>query len=426
LRQGGELTKSQALEAKGYIERLTSSRRGNLTIPPTTADWLRGLDDDQYARLVKAGLCDPRPTAEPAPEPDVPTLAVFLDSYIAKRADVKGGTSVVYGHTRRCLVEFFGAGKPLAEITPADADDWRRWLGLAKNEDDPKAGGQGLSDNTVRRRCGIARQFFRDAVRRRLIAESPFADMQGVVVRSNRSRDYFVTREEADSVLKACPDKQWQLLFALSRYGSLRCPSEHLTLRWGDVDFDAGRITVRSPKTEHHEGKGIRVMPLFPELRPYLEAVRDEFLDDFDPKEKRLSEQPVIARYRESNINLRTQLCKIISRAKLKPWPKLFQNLRATRATELADQFPTHVAAGWLGHSTTIADKHYRQTTAEHFAKALQNAQHAAQQQSTETGEADGNERKVESENSLGVRKTRVLPMAGVGDTGFEPVTSAV
>jgi len=151
-----------------------------------------------------------------------------------------------------------------------------------------------------------------------------------------------------------------------------RCPSEHLALTWGDVDWEAGRIRVRSPKTEHHEGKSERVMPLFAELRPYLAAVRDELLaGDFDPKHTPMSKQPVITRYRDTNANLRTQLQKIIRRAGLKPWPKLFQNLRATRATELADQYPAHVAADWLGHSTTIADKHYRQTTAEHFAKAI-------------------------------------------------------
>jgi integrase len=121
-------------------------------------------------------------------------------------------------------------------------------------------------------------------------------------------------------------------------------------------------------QTEHHEGGGIRVMPLFPELLPHLEAVLEEFLVDFDPKAKRLSEQPVITRYRQGNVNLRTQLTKIIRRAGLQPWPKLFQNLRATRATELSDEFPAHVAADWLGHSNTIADRHYRQTTEDHFA----------------------------------------------------------
>jgi integrase len=362
----GVATMGYAREVASNVDLLIAAKRNGAAPEPKAVDWLASIGDDLHKKLAEHGIVAPRAKAAGS------MLATFLDNYIAKRADVKGGTAVVYGHTRRCLVEYFGADKPLAEITPADADDWRRWLGLAKNEKQPEKGGQGLSDNTVRRRCGIARQFFRDAVRRRLIAESPFAEMQGVVVRSNRSRDYFVTRKQADAVLKACPDAQWKLLFALSRYGGLRCPSEHLALTWGDVDWDAGRITVKSSKTEHHEGKGERVMPLFPELRPYLEAVRNELLaGDFDPKKTPISKQPVITRYRDANANLRTQLIKIIRRAGLKPWPKLFQNLRATRATELADEYPTHVAADWLGHSTTIADKHYRQTTADHFAKAV-------------------------------------------------------
>jgi integrase len=46
----------------------------------------------------------------------------------------------------------------------------------------------------------------------------------------------FVTREEAHAVMDACPDAEWRLLFALSRFGGLRCPSEHIALRWADVD----------------------------------------------------------------------------------------------------------------------------------------------------------------------------------------------
>ena len=45
-----------------------------------------------------------------------------------------------------------------------------------------------------------------------------------------------------------CPDAQWRLLFALSRFGGLRCPSEHLGLRWGDVDWERKRIMVHSPR----------------------------------------------------------------------------------------------------------------------------------------------------------------------------------
>ncbi|MHB8898765.1 MAG: hypothetical protein ACYC6Y_08465 [Thermoguttaceae bacterium] len=37
----------------------------------------------------------------------------------------------------------------------------------------------------------------------------------------------------------------------------------------------------------------------------------------------------------------------------------------------MADQFPSRVAASWFGHSEQIADSHYRQVTADHFRKAI-------------------------------------------------------
>lgn len=75
----------------------------------------------------------------------------------------------------------------------------------------------------------------------------------------------------------------------------------------------------------------------------------------------------VITRYRDVTSNLRTQLERIIARAGLTPWPKLFQNLRATCATELVAEFPAHVAAEWMGHSTIVTQKHYWRVTAADF-----------------------------------------------------------
>ena len=37
------------------------------------------------------------------------------------------------------------------------------------------------------------------------------------------------------------------------------------------------------------------------------------------------------------NANLRSQFMKILARAGVKPWPKLFHNLRGTRQTELSE-----------------------------------------------------------------------------------------
>lgn len=334
---------------KSRIESIIADRLAGRPHNAEISEWLGRLDERILARLRKVGLADGVGLTHT-------TLAAFLDGYTQQRTDLKPATRTVYGHTRRCLVEYFGAEKPLASVTPGDADAWRTWL----------ASDQKLGENTIRRRTGFAKQFFRVAVRRRLIRENPFGDLKGVTVRANRERDYFVTLTQAEAVLNACPNAQWRLLFALSRFGGLRCPSEHLALRWGDIDWERGRFTVTSSKTERHEGGGSRIVPLFPELRPYLEKAFYEAPE---------GAEFVITQYRYPSQNLRSQLLKIIKRAGLKPWPRLFHNLRATRQTELAAEFPLHVVCDWIGNSKLIAQEHYLRTTEGDFEKAQQKAQ---------------------------------------------------
>jgi hypothetical protein len=79
----------------------------------------------------------------------------------------------------------------------------------------------------------------------------------------------------------------------------------------------------------------------------------------------------VITRYRDKNANLRTQLLRIIRRAGVEPWPRLFHNLRASRETELTEKYPVHVCCAWVGNSEQIAAKHYLQVTEEHFKRAM-------------------------------------------------------
>src|SRR5208282_2682445 len=56
----------------------------------------------------------------------------------------------------------------------------------------------------------------------------------------------------------------------------------------------------------------------------------------------------------------------------LVPWPRLFQNLRASRETELAERFPLRVVTDWLGNSPNVALAHYLSTTEEHFQRAAE------------------------------------------------------
>ncbi len=65
--------------------------------------------------------------------------------------------------------------------------------------------------------------------------------------------------------------------------------------------------------------------------------------------------------------NLGTQMNRIIELAGIASWPKTFQNLRATRRTELQERYQDHVVNAWLGHSSKTAEKHYLQVTDDHW-----------------------------------------------------------
>lgn len=328
----GKMSKRQAEAVKIRIEHLVATRISKSAPDDETSRWVAELDDVLYDRLAAVGLVAER---------DSTTLGAFIDRYIESRTDVKPATNYKYENTRRKLVEFFGENRPLRDISPGDGEEWR--LHLLD---------EGLVENTVRKNTGIAKVFFNAAVRRCLIPANPFADLVSAV-RASVEKFHVVRCPDADKIIEACPNAQWRLIFALSRYGGLRCPSEHLSLRWGDIHWDRGRMTVWSPKTEHHPNGESRLTPLFPELRPYLEAAFDE-ADE--------GTEYVITRYRDSEVNLRTQLLRIIAKAGLEPWPKLFQNLRSTRETELAETFPMHVVCAWLGNSQPVAAKHYLQS----------------------------------------------------------------
>ncbi len=111
------------------------------------------------------------------------------------------------------------------------------------------------------------------------------------------------------------------------------------------------------------------MIPIFPELREHLEAVYELA----DP-----GSEYIITRYRRTNANLRTTFLKIVARAGLTPWPKIFHNLPSTRQTELEETFPSHVVCAWLGNSEAIARKHYLQLTDEHFERAVGTPEQAA------------------------------------------------
>lgn len=250
----------------------------------------------------------------------------------------------------------FDADRKLGSITAGDADDFRVWLGTTA------AGKKSLAENTVRRQCGRAKQVFRSALRRRLIESNPFADMKNLLVVHNADRDASIPPSLCQAVLAACPTWEWRLIFALSRFGGLRLPSEIANLRWNDVYWEQGKIRLLVPKLEHLPGRGTRELPIFPELHPHLLAAQDA------PDREFVIPTP---HYRRSETNLRTHFLRILNSAGIAPWPALFQNLRANRFTELVAQgYEEWKVNRWLGNTRAVGREHYCQMWDADYLKA--------------------------------------------------------
>ncbi|MCE2751113.1 MAG: site-specific integrase [Pirellula sp.] len=165
-----------------------------------------------------------------------------------------------------------------------------------------------------------------DAVDWKIIDENPFSKVR--TQRSTIKVNEFVPREVVDKLMKKA-NPVWKVILGLSRYGGLRTPSETLSLRWEHIDWEMNRMSIPEPKVEHHEGRGIRSCPIFPELRPIL----DEAFEIFGDKSEYVVAAP---QYRAAantamgwkNSNLRTEMTRLLRRAGVSGWPRLFHSVK--------------------------------------------------------------------------------------------------
>ncbi len=123
-------------------------------------------------------------------------------------------------------------------------------------------------------------------------------------------------------------------------------------------------MTLHAPKTEHHWGKGKRVCPIFPELRPYLE-------DMAEIAKGKPATSYVLPIFRRIT-NPSTRFHDLVDMAGYESWERIFQNLRASRSTDLLRAgHPIKTVSKWVGNSPEVLMRHYAQVTDEDFQKAL-------------------------------------------------------
>ena len=288
-------------------------------------------------------MCLPRNTT------DKVTLKSFLDGYLASRTDIAEQTRKNNRLSIKRLCSFFGENRVLLSIIEGDADDYRQWLVNEK-----------YAPATISKEIIFARQIFKLAARKQLIQNNPFTDVKAGK-QTNANRIYFINQETIQAVLDACPNTQWQLALAFARYGGVRVPSEIKDLRWADVHWDIDRITITVPKKAHIDGHQTRVIPIFSELRPYLEKALEEAID---------GEEYVVPLVRSTG-NLRTHAVRLMKKAGVQVWPKPFQNLRASKEMDLLQEgYESFVVYRWIGHTAAVARDHYLKVTDAHFDRA--------------------------------------------------------
>ena len=198
----GTTSERQASRVLGHVESiLTAAHTGDEICQPT-AVWLTTAPAALQKRMAAVGLIVLADGSD-----NLVTVKKLLDRYLAARTDVKEITRIKWRQTCAALIEFFGAERPLEAITHGEARDFERWL---KQSRKAKYAGaektEALAAATVRKRIAHAKQFFADAVARKWITANPFVGIKSAAG-ANRTRDRFITREEAARILEACPNK---------------------------------------------------------------------------------------------------------------------------------------------------------------------------------------------------------------------------
>jgi integrase len=183
-----------------------------------------------------------------------PTLKDYISKYLESRTDLHPNTRTRYGGSRRFLEHFFAATR-LPDITDARIEDYKtaRLRG--------KTGPAG-----VNRDLSLLRLVLKQARRERYIAQNPLDNRDHFLnERKERLQARPFTLEEEQRLLSVAKGYLRPLILLLLDTG-LRPNAEALPLKWRDVDFERGMITVIASKTP----AGVRTVPMTSRLKAEL------------------------------------------------------------------------------------------------------------------------------------------------------------
>lgn len=337
----GPVSETDAQYVAAQLEALKVARAINVSPPPAAMAWAKGTDRRVKAKLVEWGLI-------PACNLASYRISTWLDEYCRQRGDVVEATRRKYRNAVTNHLLAVLPDKDIRAITTGDAQRFYRQI----------VGADSHKGKIVK----LVKQVFAAAVADGVLEFSPFDALKGSNA-TDLSRDRYISADLFDRLYKKLPSPESRLCFTLTRWAGLRGQSENYALRWTDLDWERSTIAVHSQKGKRYAHRRVRVVPMFPRVRTALEAAFDEA----EPGEKW-----ILNRFRSApNKVMTAHLNAACKELNVTPWPKLWNNLRASCRTDLEQQFPAFVCDAWLGHSERIARKHYHRVTDEHIQAAV-------------------------------------------------------
>ena len=346
--QLGKIPKKGAERVLAKVESLLACNTSGSAPDGEVSAWLGSLpyNDKLLERLVALGLTAARPKAE-TEEPVKQTIKTLVDKFVIHKRPLIAKSSIekLQGSLAR-LTLFLGDDRDITTITVGDASAFESW--------GRKEGASEAHQRTLNR---YAKQVASFAVDHGWIPSNPFRKLKSTALAATTR--HYVSPEDTESLLNACPCLQWKILIGLARYAGLRVPSEAFAITWDMVDWDRKALFIPSKKTRRYAES--RVCPILPELMTLLEKGFDQAPE---------GAETIVAL---SNGNVRRKLPDIIKNAKLKPWEDLFQTLRRSCETHFVSLgHPTHAVSTWLGHSNQVSKDHYLMITSDAFTKATE------------------------------------------------------
>ncbi len=334
---GSNYGKEDVQEIALVIDKIVASISSGLELESRTKVWLEHAPEDLRERLDKAGLIESTRT---------PTLGEVIDAYWELEVPKLGERTARF--RAWSVSKFFEFVSPTTKLDAFSKRDALSFVNQMQSK---------YAEATVATIVRDLKRVFRWASEVEITNINPF---EGVKKGSfkNKSREYYVPMSDYFALLDACPSRMSRVLISLYRIGGLRA-GEALLLQWPDVDFARGRILVHSPKTARHADKDSRVVPMFPLLRQELEAYWDSLPEGGSPY--------LITEYRTT---LNNHVERIVFYAGLNRWERLIQNMRSSRAIEIAREYGVLAEAEWIGHSPQTAKDHYLHVLDADFERA--------------------------------------------------------